>query len=108
RKCRVASGGGRGDDPFSSIIMLRLVQLQHSTQGRRVAVVEEPNLVLLVGCASVYELAQAAVAAARRLEEIVTGRRSTESLTYDDVYGLRSAWQLLPPFDHPAEPARCL
>ncbi len=29
-------------------------------------------------------------------------------LRYDAVYELRSAWRLLPPFDHPEEPGRCL
>src|SRR5207245_11500794 len=33
-------------------------------------------------------------------------RRSSD--LYDDVYAGRAAWQLLPPFDHPDEPARYL
>src|SRR2546430_1928952 len=32
----------------------------------------------------------------------------SQTLEYDPVYELRSPWQLLPPFDHPQEPARCL
>src|SRR5437588_3203800 len=88
--------------------MLRLIQLQHATQGRRVAAVEEPNLHFLSGYATVYELAQAAIAAGRRIAEVVADNRATETLPYDEAYALRSSWQLLPPFDHPGEPARCL
>src|SRR5919198_1326038 len=68
--------------------MLRLVQLTHPTDGRRVAVVEEPNLRLLSGHRTVYHLAQA--------------------LDYDAVYEGRSPWRLMVPFDHSEEPARCL
>ncbi len=88
--------------------MLRLVQLTHPTEGRRVAVVEEPNLRLVSDCASVYDLARAAIDAGRQLEEVVSEYRSPQTLAYDDVYELRSPWRLLPPFDHPQEPARCL
>ena len=38
--------------------MLRLVQLVHPSEGRRVAVVEEPHLRLLANWCSVYELRQ--------------------------------------------------
>jgi hypothetical protein len=48
--------------------MVRLVQLQHAAEGRRVAVEEEPDLHYVHGCASVYELAQAAIGADRRME----------------------------------------
>ncbi|HEY1379592.1 MAG TPA: AraD1 family protein [Gemmataceae bacterium] len=88
--------------------MLRLVQLTHPTEGRRVAVVEEPHLRLLSDHTTVYDLAQAAIDAGRRLEEIVIAHRSSQTLPYDDVYQLRSPWRLLPPFDHPQEPSRCL
>ena len=42
--------------------MIRLVQLKHPKQGRRVAVVEEGQLRLLRGVDSIYALAQAALA----------------------------------------------
>jgi hypothetical protein len=88
--------------------MLRLVQLTHPTDGRRVAAVEEPNLRLLSQYITVYDLARAAIDAGRRLDEVVSAHRSPQTLIYDDVYGLQSPWRLLPPFDQPLEPARCL
>jgi hypothetical protein len=38
----------------------------------------------------------------------VTANASSQTLAYDAVYAGRSPWQLLPPFDHPDEPGRCL
>jgi hypothetical protein len=87
--------------------MMRLVQLTHKTAGRRVAVVEEPNLRLISGHCCVYELAQAAIAAGEGLSTIVESGLSKESFPYEDIYRLRSEWRLLPPFDHSQEAARC-
>lgn len=86
--------------------MTRLVQIKHGTV-RRVAVVEEPHLRLLDGCASVYDLAKAALATGVRLSEAVRQRSTTERMDYNLVYSGSSEWLLLPPIDHP-EPARCL
>ncbi|HEX4590377.1 MAG TPA: AraD1 family protein [Gemmataceae bacterium] len=88
--------------------MLRLVQLTHPTDGRRVAVVEEPKLNLLSSLASVFDLARAAITSNRPLAAVVEQHRTAESLDYDLVYRLRSPWRLLPPFDHPGDPGRCL
>ena len=76
----------------------RVVQLS-GPGGRRLAVVQEPRLVLVEGISSVYELAQ------RGALPVVPG---TETLNYDDVYTGTSEWKLLPAADHPEEPARCL
>ncbi|HTS26003.1 MAG TPA: AraD1 family protein [Bryobacteraceae bacterium] len=87
--------------------MIRLVQLR-GPAGRRLAVVEEPRLVVLDGCASIYNLAQMCIAEKRGAPELLAGLRRAESLDYAEVYGGRSLWQLLPSADHPVEPARCL
>lgn len=87
--------------------MLRLVQLKHPTEGRRIAVVEEPNLRILSDFSTVYNLAQTAIDLGRGLEE-VAAHRSPQTLCYDAIYERRSPWQLLVPFDHPEEPGRCL
>lgn len=87
--------------------MIRVVQLQ-SPAGRRVALVEEPHLVLLAGCASVYQLAEACVEQGRSPSSVVAGLLSDERLEYDAVYAGASPWKLLPSADHPDEPARCL
>jgi hypothetical protein len=92
---------------------MRLVQLQ-AGEKRAVAVVEEPALRILRGFESVYALALAAIQRGERLPALVNENRSEEVLDYDAIYeGKRAgqskgAWQLLPPLDHPEEPARCI
>src|SRR5437667_12729101 len=88
--------------------MIRLVQLQHPGQGRRVALVQEPRLGLLAGCDSLYSLLETAFAQHQVLTEALKAARPTEWLDYDPIYLDQSDWRVLPPFDHPAEPARCL
>ncbi len=88
--------------------MLRLVQLQHSKHDRRVAVVEENQLRLLRGVDSIYRLAQGSLAQGSTLEDFARSKTGAESLDYDTVYGEVSDWRLLPAYDHPEEPARCL
>jgi hypothetical protein len=106
----------------------RIVQL---TDGvvRRVALVDEPYLRLLVDAraggvdsdsASLYALAREAIETSTPLSEMVRQRATGEALDYDQVYagtgtgtgagaGARaSAWRLLPPIDHPAESSRCI
>jgi hypothetical protein len=87
--------------------MTRLIQLR-SGNARRVALVEEPQLRLLRDCASVYALAATAISAGLSLSEAARKRATQELLPYDDVYGGRSTWRILPAIDHPDEPARCL
>ena len=84
-----------------------MVQIQKAGV-RRVAIVEEPELRLIAGSESVYELAHRAIAAGAKLGELARRSASDETLKYDDIYHGRSAWQLMTPVDHPSEPARCL
>ena len=88
--------------------MTRVVQLTHPTQGRRIAAVNGNKLVLLAGTDSVFRLAQAAIARKISLAKKIAASRSRESLDYDAIYFGKSKWRLLPAFDHPDEPARCL
>jgi hypothetical protein len=87
--------------------MTRLIQIEKEG-SRRVALVEEPHVRLLEGCSSVYSLAQEAVASGAKLTFLVTQRATKDFLEYDSLYQGKSEWQLLPPLDHPDEPARCL
>jgi hypothetical protein len=87
---------------------MRLVQLTHHTHGRRVALVDEPNLVLLNGATSVYGLAFSALESGQRLSELVEASSTAETLRYDPIYAGASDWRLLPAFDHPTDPAHCL
>ena len=86
---------------------MRLVQLQSGTR-RAVAVVEEPQLCLLAGVRWVYELAAKAEAGQKSLRDLIREGGFASKLDYDTVYAGKSEWRLLPPIDHPAEPARCL
>lgn len=88
--------------------MQRLLQLKHPAWGRRVALVEEDNLCLLTGEHSVYQIARKALADGKSLPELLADTRSGERLEYDPIYQGQSEWKLLPAFDHPSEPARCL
>jgi hypothetical protein len=85
----------------------RLVQVRNDRE-RRVALVEEPRLRLLDDVASVYDLAQAALASGEPLRALVGERVGAEWVDYDPVHSGKSSWRLLTPVDHPAEPARCL
>jgi hypothetical protein len=88
-------------------LMTRLVQLKHG-DARRVALVDEPQLRLLDSCSSIYELASSAIGASVKLGDLARKWATDELLEYDAIYYGRSDWRILPPIDHPAEPARCL
>jgi hypothetical protein len=85
----------------------RLIQIRKGA-SQRVAVVEEPCVRLLAEITSVYALAWAAMATGARLTDLIQSRATGETLEYDPIYLGQSDWSLLPPLDHPFEPARCL
>jgi len=88
--------------------MIRLVQIKHPAHGRRVAVVEAGRLRLLDGVDSIFRLAESAMARKVSLARKISSSRSGDLLDYDAIYSGKSGWRLLPAFDHPDEPARCL
>ncbi len=88
--------------------MIRLVQIKHPAHSRRVAVVEDNTLRLVTGADSSYALAENALAGNKSLAHLITDSLSPDTIDYDPVYQGKSDWHLLPPFDHPQEPARCL
>jgi len=87
---------------------LRLLQLFHSERQRHVALVQEPNLILLHDTASIYELAIQAIDSKKKLKEIIDERLSNESLEYSLIYNGTGQWKLLPSFDHPENPMNCI
>lgn len=87
--------------------MTRLIQIKKGTV-RRVALVEEPDVLLLEACSSIYELAQIAIAASATLSEVARQRAGREAIDYDLIYSGCSEWRLLPAVDHPDETSRCL
>ena len=85
---------------------MRIVQIQNGA-NRRVALVDEPRLKLLKSV-TVYDLADAADERQMSLSQLIHNSVTDETVNYDEVYSGNSAWKLLPPIDHPREPARCL
>ncbi|HEY2015846.1 MAG TPA: AraD1 family protein [Bryobacteraceae bacterium] len=86
---------------------MRLLQIADSAGRRSVGVVEEPRILLLDRVASIYELAQEALAAGTALDTAAQARVCS-SLDYDAVYHGTSPWHILPAMDHPHDPAHCL
>jgi hypothetical protein len=87
--------------------MARVVQVVNGI-GRRVALVDEPQLRLLDGVDSTHAAATLAIDTGESLSALVQRLATGPTLDYDAVYEGRSAWRLLPPLDHPGEPARCI
>ena len=88
---------------------MKIVQLIRGTE-RRVGVVDKEHLKLLRDGAprSAYSLASRAMAQKRSLLSVVEEAIGKESLAYEVVYDGPSEWRLLPSFDHPDDPARCM
>jgi hypothetical protein len=57
---------------------------------------------------SAYALVQQALVSRSSLGAVVEANLGAESLDYDAIYEGQSDWHMLPAFDHPDEPARCL
>ena len=62
----------------------------------------------LLNIASTYDLITTALEREVTIQALLDSLRSNDSLDYDPIYAGQSDWQLLPPLDHPTEPARCL
>src|SRR4051812_36226366 len=89
--------------------MERLVQLIHAEGQRRVAAVRGERVLPLEGVTSVYQLAQVAIAENNSLEKVIAGSlNERDALDYEALLAGTAEWRLLPSFDHPTEPARCL
>lgn len=86
--------------------MANLVQLKNQDGRRAIAAVEGDDLAILAGPATVHELALTAAAKAIRISTLLG--QTVERVSYDAVCDGQSPWTLLPPLDHPDQPARCL
>ncbi len=85
-----------------------LVQLIHSNGQRRVAIVREPDLVLIRYFNSIFSLAQEALERAISLRTLLEEIPTDGHLAYDDVYEGTADWKLLPAMDHPTDPRFCM
>lgn len=87
---------------------IRLVQLLHPEKGRAVAKVEEPELILIGGPKSVYEIALKALETGQTMKDVIGSLISGQVLDYDLIYAGKADWKLLPAFDCPDNPLGCL
>ena len=69
------------------------------------ALVEEPHLRVLDGCIPCLSSRSRAMRIGMKLSGWCEERLTGERLDYDLIYNGRSEWRLLPPIDHPDEPA---
>jgi len=88
--------------------MIRLIQIAHPKTGRRIAKIDGDRCVLVRAQTTVYGLAYAVIRQDGALVAEIEKNLSGESLDYNAIYTGQSDWKLLPAFDHPDEPARCL
>jgi hypothetical protein len=86
---------------------MRVIQVTNGAV-RRVALVDEPHVRPLEGVDSVYDLACMAMERATPLSTMVERHATGAPLEYDALYAGIGPWRLLPPIDHPQEPARCM
>ena len=88
---------------------MRLVQIVRGSE-RRVAAVDGTRLTLLstADAPSIYALASQAVERVASLVAVAGNALSGETLDYDEIYREASEWRLLPSFDHPHDPTRCM
>jgi len=90
---------------------MRLIQLSHPKYGRRIAQVENSQLILIekqyTSCYSLYStlLNNGNVhSPANFISSVLTN----STLDYNWIYQGRSPWNILPSFDHPEHPALCI
>ena len=84
---------------------MRLAQYVDAQERRAVAADTGDGHRRVADAASVYALAWEAIAAERSLAELVAERRTAEAV---DLGALEAAGRLLPPLDHPTDPAHML
>ncbi len=88
---------------------MRLVQIANAGE-RRVGLVDGEQIVLLDSrrCSDVYSLAMETLEKGGEISSAVQNAIGQESLECSSIYEGRSPWKLLPSFDHPGDPARCM
>ncbi|MEB2776314.1 AraD1 family protein [Algoriphagus sp. D3-2-R+10] len=86
----------------------RLTQLVHSEKGRKIALVREPNLILLKDFTSIYHLALESLDSGIPIQALIEQKISSDHVDYDSVYNGTSEWKLLPSFDNPDIASHCI
>ncbi|MCW9706613.1 AraD1 family protein [Fodinibius salsisoli] len=88
---------------------MRLIQLYHPKKGRRIAVVEEPDLHLVSEkYNSCYSLFKDAINNERSVKEHIRENTTRQKLDYNRIHEATGQWEILPAFDHPDNPLACM
>lgn len=87
---------------------MHLVQIKHPSHGRKVALVDGNELIVLHYFNSVYGLAQRSISDGSNLKTVVEKHLGQNRLDYDPIYQGTGEWKLLPALDHPTDPLHCL
>jgi len=88
---------------------MNLIQLQHATHGRRVALVSEPSVILLdASFISTYQLFKNIMARDQGVHASIKELSTDERLDYDPIYRGENEWELLPPINCPDDPMQCM
>ncbi len=87
---------------------MRIVQLVDRSTTRRIALVNEPNLIFIGEFNSVYTLAIWALKNSSTLKNAIRDNLTDDKLLYDAVYQGTSDWKLLPAIDQPVDPRFCM
>lgn len=88
---------------------MHLIQLEHARLGRRIGIVEEPDIVLLdPEINSSYQLFDDLVNGNSPTLRALSSRKTREVIRYDDVYYANPLWRILPPVDCPGNPLICM
>ena len=87
---------------------MRLIQLTHPQHGRRVGIVEEPNVILLTKTTtSTYQLFNEIINTSQAQLSVIHALKTTEMVSYDDVYQNKNGFKMLPPIDC-VDPMQCI
>lgn len=88
---------------------MRLLQLSHADFGRRVAKVDNSDLILIDSeYASSYKLFEKIIKQETSPEPFISKRLTDSVLNYDDIYLGKTPWKIRPAFDHFESPLACL
>jgi hypothetical protein len=93
---------------YKHFIIMRLVQLLSEKDERKVALVNEEELLLLQGYKSIYEIVLASLLNEKSIREIINKALSGDKLDYQKVWKGTTNWNWLPCFDHPNDVNACM
>jgi hypothetical protein len=86
---------------------MRLIQFFHPEYGRRVGIVEEPNINMLDSPLASFDLFQNIINNNGSVSTL-DGLGSGQLISYDDIYNCRNGFRILPPIDCPGHPMMCV